>query len=53
MLSLDRINKKLKFDIQSYMNLFRMVDVKNGAVNFDFDVYLPTRKKNLQRDYGR
>jgi len=51
MLKLTDIQKKIDFTIQRGTTMHYLCQLEKGAygIEIDFDVYLPTKKKNLQR----
>jgi hypothetical protein len=51
MLKLSDIEKKIDFQIQRHTSMHYLCQLATGAygIVLDFDVYLPTKKKNLQR----
>ena len=50
-LHLSSIRKKLPFTVNHGLSAFRIKDVLNLVHKLDFDVYLPTLNKKLQRDF--
>lgn len=52
-LKLTDVRKKLPFNINYGLGAFRMKDIldENRGYELDFDVYLPSKNKNLQRPF--
>lgn len=51
MLKLSDVRVKLSFKIQETSLVFHITDLLTYDYNIDYDVYLPTKGKNLQRDF--
>lgn len=51
MLKLDDIRKRLPFSINIGLAACRVCDIGKEGYEFDYDVFLPSIGKNLQRDY--
>lgn len=51
MLKLSDVRKKLPFRISNPLGMFTIGDMATGrwGMTFDFDVFLPSKGKNLQR----